>query len=250
MDRVRFFISTIAPDAAEIARAAGMGLEIAEYCTAWNMDERFAETHAAVSEKLAGISGRALHAPFNELFPCAIDKKARALARERYLQAISLAKRYGADRVVIHGGYYERMYYPVWYIEQSIEFWRAFMADMKEDILVCLENVFEPGPDMLIDIVRAVNDERLGICLDTGHVNAYSPVPAREWLEKCAPYISHFHIHNNFGDRDAHLSPGEGTLPMRELLLRAGEICPSATFTLEVLEAAQPVRWLEYEGII
>ena len=250
MDRSRFYISTIAPGAPETARAAGMGLEIAEYCTAWNMDECFPETHAAVTDKLAGISKSALHAPFNELFPCAIDKKARALARERYLQAISLAKGYGADRVVVHGGYYERMYYPVWYTQQSTEFWRAFMADMNEDILICLENVFEPGPDMLIDIVRAADDARLGICLDIGHVNAYSPVPASEGLEKCAPYIKHFHIHNNMGDRDAHLSPGEGTLPVKELLLRAAEICPAATFTLEVLEAAQPVRWLEHEGII
>jgi len=41
MKKDQLFLSTIAPDAAEEARRHGLGLEIAEYCTAWNMDEQF-----------------------------------------------------------------------------------------------------------------------------------------------------------------------------------------------------------------
>ena len=40
-EKDQLFLSTIAPDAAEEARRHGLGLEIAEYCTAWNMDEQF-----------------------------------------------------------------------------------------------------------------------------------------------------------------------------------------------------------------
>ena len=47
MKKDQLFLSTIAPDAAEEARRHGLGLEIAEYCTAWNMDEQFETTHAA-----------------------------------------------------------------------------------------------------------------------------------------------------------------------------------------------------------
>ena len=96
MNKEILYLSTVASDAAAAARDYGLGLEIAEYCTAWNMDEEFPQTDAAVREKLEGIPNRVLHAPFNELFPCAIDKKARALAADRYRQAISLAKHYGA----------------------------------------------------------------------------------------------------------------------------------------------------------
>ena len=66
MENHRFYLSTIAADAAGTARQYALGLEIAEYCTACNMDEHFPETDAAVREKLAGIVRVTLHAPFNE----------------------------------------------------------------------------------------------------------------------------------------------------------------------------------------
>ncbi|MBR2949423.1 MAG: hypothetical protein IKC46_06140, partial [Lachnospiraceae bacterium] len=123
------YLSTTASDASEIARRYGLGIEIAEYCTAWNMDDEFAGTDAAVQIKLEGIERKVLHAPFNELFPCAIDRKARSLAAERYWQAIGLAKTYGATKVVVHGGYNPWIYYPVWYTEQSIIFWKEFLRE-------------------------------------------------------------------------------------------------------------------------
>ena len=122
MKKENFYISTTASDASAVARKYGLGIEIAEYCTAWNMDDEFIGTDAALREKLTGITRRVLHAPFNELFPCAIDRKARELAAYRYRQAIELAKRYGAAKVIIHGGYNPWFYYPVWYTEQSVLF--------------------------------------------------------------------------------------------------------------------------------
>ena len=56
MENHRFYLSTIAADAAGTARQYALGLEIAEYCTACNMDEHFPETDAAVREKLAGLT--------------------------------------------------------------------------------------------------------------------------------------------------------------------------------------------------
>lgn len=248
MNGTLWYISTIAPDAGDIARRYGLGLEIAEYCTAWNMDERFADTDAAVRKTVDGVCRRTLHAPFNELFPCAIDPRARALAKERYMQAISLAERYGADRVIIHGGYNPRMYYPVWYVEQSAQFWRGFMAEYTGNMLICLENVFEETPDMLTDIVSAVGDGRLGICLDAGHVNAYSKIPAIKWIGACAPHIYHYHIHNNAGDMDSHNAVYDGTIPMKELLGAADGLTPRATKALEVLTAQGSAEWLEKNG--
>ncbi len=244
MDKAKIYLSTIDPQAQVVAKKYGMGLEIAEYCTAWNMDDKFPETDAQVREKLMSIPKRVLHAPFNELFPCAIDPQARALAAERYKQAIRLAERYGAEKVIIHGGYNPRIYYPVWYVEQSILFWKDFLNDIP-DVQVVLENVLEETPDMLLDIVKGVDDPRLRLCLDVGHVNAYSGLPVTDWLKAWAPYLSHFHIHNNDGSCDSHSALEYGTIPMKELLLTAHELCPDATFTLEVMEAETSVKWLE-----
>lgn len=250
MENHRFYLSTIAADAAGTARQYALGLEIAEYCTACNMDEHFPETDAAVREKLAGIARVTLHAPFNELFPCAIDPRARALAADRFREAIALAKGYGAEKIVIHGGYNPQMYYPCWYTEQSALFWKNFLRE-DPGVDIVLENVLEEEPEYLLDIVRSANHPRLGLCLDIGHVNAYSAVPVIEWLKRFAPYLRHFHLHNNDGSFDAHAPLDEGSIPMKEFLQKALALCPAATFTLELQEdTARGARWLLDNGFI
>lgn len=249
MEKERFYISTIDPNAADTAREYGLGLEIAEYCTAWNMDREFPETDAAVREKLEGVSRRVLHGPFNELFPCAIDPRARELAAYRYRQAIGLAKGYGADKVVLHGGYNPRLYYPCWYTEQSILFWKEFLQE-DPGVEIVLENVFEEEPAMLLDIVRGVDHPKLRMCLDVGHVNAYSEIPASEWLKVCAGEVRHFHLHNNDGSGDVHGGLDQGTIPMKELLAMAKELCPAATFTLELMDARPSAVWLTENGLL
>ena len=247
MRKENIFLSTIAPDAAAVARQYGLGLEIAEFCTAWNMDDRLSAVEQDLQEKLEGISRTTFHGPFNELFPCAIDPKARELAALRYRQAIALAHRYGSRKLILHGGYNPWIYYPEWYVEQSVLFWKEFL---KEDpgVEIVLENVLETEPRWLTDIVSRVEHPRLKLCLDVGHVNAYSQIPVMDWLECWAPHISHFHIHNNDGTADQHSGLGEGTIPMKELLNKIDALCPDATVTLELLNAADSVQWLKEEG--
>lgn len=249
LNKENIYLSTIAPDAAETARKWGVNLEVAEFCTAWNMDREFPAADKTVKETIEGVGGLLLHAPFNELFPCAIDPKARELAAARFRQAIALAKNYGARKVIIHGGYNPWIYYPVWYVEQSITFWKDFLRE-DPGVELVLENVLETDPTWLPDIVKGVNDPRLRMCLDIGHVNAYSKVPVMEWLETCAPWISHFHIHNNDGTADRHCALFEGTIPMADFLRRAEALCPDATFTLELMEDDPSVVWLADNGLL
>ena len=249
MKKETIYLSTISTDAPCVAREYGFGLELAEFCTAWNMDEKFTHVDSVVKKKLEGIPRSLLHAPYNELFPCAIDKKARALAAERYRQATDLATRYGSRKVIIHGGYNPRIYFPVWYVKQSVLFWQDFLRS-DPGVEIVLENVLEDDPRWLLDIVAGVDDPRLRLCLDIGHVNAYSSVPLTDWLVLWAPYLSHLHIHNNDGSRDAHNALNEGTIPIKELLLQAQHLCPDATYTLELMNDAPSVVWLQENDLI
>ena len=80
----KLFIYTVATKAGEIARKYDFGLEIAEYCTAYNMDTGF-ETYAPlVRGKMRDIGRCTFHAPFNELCPAAIDPLIVDVARRRY----------------------------------------------------------------------------------------------------------------------------------------------------------------------
>ncbi len=244
----RLFISTIAADGAAQARAYGIGLEIAEYCTAYNMDLHFEETDAAVRRKLEGVAHCILHAPFNELFPCAIDPKARELAESRYLQAMDLARRYGARKIVIHSGYAPNFYYDCWFEQQTALFWQDFLQRHSDTPEICLENVLETAPEPLLHILQAVEDSRMRICFDIGHANAYSGRPIEEWLTLFAPYISHFHIHNNGGAADTHSGLADGTIDMASLLAMARQLCPHATYTIETTDSARDLLWLEQQG--
>lgn len=239
----RIYLSTIDPEAGNVARQYGLGVEIAEFCTAWNMDRELPAVEKTLEETLTGISRRVLHGPFNELFPCAIDPKARQLAAFRFSQAAALAQVYGAGKLVLHGGFNPQMYYPQWYVEQSVLFWKDFLKTLPEGLTVCVENVLEPAPDMLLDIVRGVGNPRLRLCLDLGHVNAYSKIPAKTWLTECGAYLSHLHIHNNDGTWDTHSALYEGTLPIRELLeIAMGQ--EGVTATLELPDCLPSVKWL------
>ena len=247
MENHRFYLSTISADAADTARRYGLGLEIAEYCTAYNMDGHFPETDAAVREKLAGIARVTLHAPFNELFPCAIDPLARRLAAFRYDQALRLSQRYGAAKLILHGGYSPRLYFPCWYVEQSVLFWREFLDLHPGNYEICLENVMEEEPELLRSIVSQVNDPRLGLCLDVGHVNVYSRIPAEKWLACWGEFLSHAHLQNNDGTADTHSALNQGSLPMALLI----DALPSAaTATLELPQIGENIQWLKNQGLL
>lgn len=249
MNPSQVYLSTIAKDSGSVSKEWGLGLEITQFCTAVNIDANFDSTDREIRRQIAPGQAIVFHAPFNELFPCAIDPKARELAAFRYQQAIKLALGYGASKVVIHGGYNPYIYYPVWYTEQSILFWKDFL---QEDwgVQIVLENVLEEEASLLLDIVMEVNHPDFRMCLDIGHVNAYAGHSPMQWLKDCAAWISHFHIHNNDGSWDSHSGLAQGTIPMEAFLRQADCICPEATYTLEVTDAVPSVAWLHEHHFI
>ena len=110
--------------------------------------------------------------------------------------------------------------------------------------------LFEEEPEMLHKILQAVEHPKIRMCLDIGHVHAYSSFGIDQWLELCGPYISHFHIHNNDSTWDTHSNLDEGTIPMEEVLGLIGQFCPDATCTLEVLQGEPAVDWLKKRQMI
>ena len=167
---------------------------------------------------------------------------------ERYNQAFQLMYQYGLKKLILHGGFVPNVYFPVWYIEQSIAFWKDFLADKPEDFTLCLENVMEPEPSYLVDIVAGVDDKRCRLCLDTGHANVgnVSTVPIPEWVKAFAPYLAHAHLHNNDGVWDWHKNLAEGTIPMEEVLDLLDELAPSASFTFENIDDSEKsILWYQ-----
>lgn len=244
------YISTIAKDAIEVTHKTGCGLELAEFCTASNMDAEFSLVRERLELAQASARQLILHGPFNELFPCAVDPMAVQLAEFRYKQSLDFAIKFGANKLILHGGFQPYMYYPCWFRDRSMEFWRRFLAFLPENFTLCLENVLEPEPHYLLDIVAELNDPRIQLCLDLGHCNVYSSCSVEQWICECAPYISHFHIHNNSGQHDEHRPLADGNMDMKQILSLVDAVSPDATCTLELMEASSSMDWLKENDIL
>ena len=251
MRRELLYVSSIGEDCCEAARAFGLGIELAQFCTAARLDGAPPEPWELPVERCLSASSRfVLHGPFNELTPAAIDPLVLDVTKKRYRQAIKKAHTMGIQKIVLHAGFLPLVYYPEWFVEKSVEFWREFLPQVPEDMVLCLENVMEPSPQIPVDIVRQVDDPRLRLCLDVGHANAeLSRTPVMEWVEVCRPYLRHLHLHNNAGGGDLHDPLKRGTIPV-EQVLHALAREEHLTYTLETLQAEENVRWLLEKGFL
>ena len=265
---MRFYLSTMgdltmepAPDGsyvtrnenrtAAVAKEYGLGIELAEFCLSDRLDgDAFTETDALIRDKLALVPDCILHGPYNELSPASIDPRALQLTEYRYGQALRDARNYGAKKIVLHSGFNPMSYYPEWYRDRAVAFWRAFLQNHPGDEMFCLENVMENEPQILCDVLDAVDSPRLRLTFDVGHAHSRSDISVFDWLDCWGGRISHFHIHNNFGKIDTHNPLDEGTIDMPRFLARALELCPGATFTVETMEAAPAARWLKAQGFL
>ncbi|MCL2200367.1 MAG: sugar phosphate isomerase/epimerase [Oscillospiraceae bacterium] len=248
----RLYISTTADDAASIAREHGFGLEIAEFCTAANMDHGlFEEYNKRALANMKGVSSFVLHAPFNEISPAAIDPLILKVAEKRYSQAAGIMRGYGINKMVAHSGFLPQVYYEQWFVPKSVEFWQKFLSDKSESFELCIENVLESSPDMLCKIAKEVNDGRLKLCFDAAHAAIMSPeLSAMQWAERMLPYLGHVHLHNNFGEIDTHNALGNGIVDIAKLIeFIAGEKA-DVTFSIEAIDAKTSVNWLYARGFV
>lgn len=246
----RLFLSTLSQKAAAVASRYNLGLEISEFCTAYNMDKDFPIWDKKVKAEIKGIDRKILHAPFNELFPSAIEPMVVDVARKRYAQAFSLAQGYGISRMVVHSGHMPAIYFDVWFVERSVEFWKEYLYDKPEDFRIMLENVLEEHPEPLAEIAEKVGDPRLGLCLDIGHANVSSKRPLHEWISIMSPYLKHIHLHDNQGIRDQHLELGEGSIQLIAAIEQIESLCPDTTYTLETIDPEKSIAWLDNNSFL
>jgi xylose isomerase-like TIM barrel protein len=107
----------------------------------------------------------------------------------------------------------------------SIEHLRAFAKPLGVRLL--LENIPNEltAPQKLVEMIRTLHYDDLGVCLDTGHAHIAAGVePA---LQAMLPHIRSVHVHDNKGEADEHLWPGDGTIDWQrtmELLRTAPEV--------------------------
>lgn len=175
------------------------------------------------------------HAPFMDLSPAAVDPGIRKVTLQRFSSVLDFAEILKPIVIVFHSGYDSMRYdgHEETWLSGSLKTWVP-LAERAGEIgaQIAIENVFEDNPRTLRRLVYEVGTESFGLCFDTGHFNLYSRVPLSEWLESVGPYIKEMHLHDNHGDGDDHLPPGDGTFDFDTVF--ETETAPGCVYTIEV----------------
>lgn len=214
------YVSHLIPDEElkRIVNTYQVGVESIDFSISDNLDhlERTIELYQEKLEKM-GNPPLTLHGPFLDINPAAYDSMVREATMTRFTQCYQAGLELGADKIVFHSGMNPYVYYPEFWAEHVAIFWKEFMKDRRE-ISVVLENVFDNDWRLMEDVCKRVDQDNFTLCLDIGHAHCYSDIDVLEWAEKLAPYVTHVHVHDNCGDRDAHIGLGKGNLPYKEVL--------------------------------
>lgn len=183
-----------------------------------------------------------VHAPFMDLNPGAIDPLIRDVTRRRFDRTLQLAGLLNARLIVFHPGFF-RWHYggrdELW-IEASLRFWPDFIAQAAtRNCRLMLENIFEEQPDTLQSLLDEIDSPWLGHCFDFGHWHLFGQGTLDQWFAALGRHTRHLHLHDNHGERDAHLAVGEGSADFTGLfkILDSLDLRPSATLEIHNKEA-------------
>ena len=161
-----------------------------------------------------------LHAPFMDLSLGSPEPEIRKASRKRLEQFIYLIPILRPKVAVFHSGWDEKRYWGMreQWLKDSVDFWKWISRSLrKEGVWMNIENVFEKTPQELSTLIQSIGEDNIGICLDVGHLSAFSRVPLREWVLSLSPLIRQLHLHDNDGSQDHHRALGAGKINFKEL---------------------------------
>ncbi|MGM0600840.1 MAG: sugar phosphate isomerase/epimerase family protein [Candidatus Rifleibacteriota bacterium] len=162
-----------------------------------------------------------VHAPFFDLNLGARDNQIRKISFYRMVWAIETAALLKADRVVIHPGYGPML------SDDALESWlkraeqplkKLEEIASKANVRIAFENIFDKTPDKLARIIKHLNSETFGICLDIGHFNVFTTENLTKWLEVLGENILEVHLHDNNGKADEHLAFNYGNIDYSQFI--------------------------------
>ncbi len=197
-------------------------------------------TGAELDELSSALSGAGLsvtfHGPYMDLSPGGADEKVRLATVDRFMETLDKAEVLKPGAIVFHAGYEARKFdgdMALW-LRQSMKTWpvvieRAGAIGTK----LAIENVFERGPAPLKVLMAKIGGPAVGMCIDVGHMNIFSEATMDEWFREVGEYVTHTHIHDNFGRYDDHLPIGGGKIDFDLFFGLLKKHAPEAVYTIE-----------------
>lgn len=179
------------------------------------------ENEEEVNRRIAGYceldrdrSKDMLHGAFLDVVASSDDAVIAEYSKKRMRQSMEIAGRLGIRGVVFHSGLARGVTNKT-YVENWISRQGSFIRELLRefpDLEICMENTQEETPELLLRLKESLRDcSRFSLCLDYAHANISGTRPEL-WVKQAGQYIGHFHINDNDGTADLHLTPGEGSI--------------------------------------
>ena len=164
-----------------------------------------------------------------------VEKSRRIDSMDEVKRALEAAEQVPFSHLILHLGDRGETWSPrtLEHALTAVEHLRAFARPLGVQIL--LENLEKnevAQPENLMEILSVGHFDDIGICLDVGHAHLGEGIlPA---IDTMGPRIRSVHVHDNAGDKDAHLWPGDGTIAWPETMQALGALAKPPATVLEI----------------
>jgi sugar phosphate isomerase/epimerase len=236
----RFAINTVSDElelSAEFCRSENIGIEITDFAFPWNLDDNLQARIDRHKKTVEGITPLISHGPFFDLIATSLDPSIVAVAKKRHETALAASQEIGASIYIAHTNYMplirEVSYRKSW-VKRMLGFWLP-LADTagRDNIVICLENVWEPQPYIQAELVTTGNHPHLQASFDNGHALVFSDLPSYKWIEVLGQMLAHCHLHDNNGEGDEHKPVGDGKENWKRLMTSIAEYSSEAVLVAE-----------------
>ena len=190
------------------------------------------------------------HGPFLGLDIASLNDHIAQYSTECLKQGLRVTSGLGAGVMVMHTNY--SPFYSRSGLREWLGNWGARMPAVLEKasalgVKVAIENAWEERPEVLEHLIDLLPRGEAMVCLDTGHINAFSRLPVGRWWHVLGGKVIALHLHDNDGCSDDHLPPGAGIFDFSALveILRNREPLPLMTLEVDIGRAAAGRQYLE-----
>lgn len=236
-----------------LCRKHGFGIEM----QAFSNPMLYEHDPSVIVDHLEGIEGiklRAVHGCYRDLCPGSFDPMVRGVAGNRFDLSYRATAKLKAQHLILHHGYVPHTSHPDRWITRCTAFWKEFLYDKDTSISIHVENLLELEPQLLADVIDAIDSPVVDTNLDIGHAYCNSRKSIMEWIQVLGKRIGYVHLHDNNGKEDEHLRFGEGSIPLTEVMSALEQSAPEAYWAIEteIAGLGQSIQWImeNFEGLI
>jgi sugar phosphate isomerase/epimerase len=209
-----------------------------------NLEKQFDE----LKDALASVDVKAIqiHGPYGEIDRQlgSINESVRVNATKKIINWIKLVNRTNIDVLVLHTNLTQTDYnlnsesflHKIKEIN-LINFSEIAKSAQDFGVKIAIENrleqTFGAFPQDLIELVDEINNDYIGICLDTGHINVQG-VPPSKAVRLFGERLIATHVHDNNGKGDQHLPPLMGNINWSDFVSSLNDVHYSTPIIVEI----------------